>query len=183
MLKSARCKGSRLLSLANNNFSRSGEWLWVPLSVNNLSRFLSSNTLSKPRQLGDEDGRPLGVSSLVWSSGEVFVPLSDNVGVLGIEQGLGDRCKALLPILGDLVLVGDLFTYWHGPVGEEGDGVVGDLGGKCLRTEGDKGGVLLSFGEGGLGGLFFKGCLGIRVFGPEESLGVGGSPLLQAMEQ
>lgn len=55
----------------------------------------------------------------------------------------------------------------------------GDSGGLRL---GEGGGVLDS-GEGSLGGLLLACCLGMRDPGPELSEGVGGSPLLQAIEQ
>jgi hypothetical protein len=58
---------------------------------------------------------------------------------------------------------------------------VGDMEGLCRRL-GDGGGVLDSLGDGGLGGRL-RVCLGTRVPGPELSDGVGGSPLLQAIEQ
>lgn len=111
-----------------------------------------------------------------------MLPLSEREGVLAIDDGLGDLCKTLLPIFGDLVPLGDRFGYCA--EGEDGVEVVGDLGGtRCLLAEGDIGGVLLSIGDSGRVGLFLICCLGTRVFGPELSLGVGGSPLLHAIEQ
>lgn len=58
----------------------------------------------------------------------------------------------------------------------------GDIEGIGLRL-GEGGGVLDPVGEGALGGLLLLGCLGNLSPGPELSEGVGGSPLLQAMEQ
>lgn len=60
---------------------------------------------------------------------------------------------------------------------------MGDRGGICRLREGDAGGVLDSLGDGIRGGLFLGCWRGTLVFGPELSLGVGGSPLLQAIEQ
>lgn len=51
------------------------------------------------------------------------------------------------------------------------------------RLLGEGGGVELPVGEGGLGGLLVLGCLGTLIPGPELSDGVGGSPLLHAIEQ
>lgn len=109
-------------------------------------------------------------------------PLSEREGVLAIEEGLGDLCRTLLPILGDLVPLDDLLG--NCPEGDDGVDVGGDLGAPCcLLLEGDIGGVLLPTGLSGRAGRFLFCCLGTLVFGPELSLGVGGSPLLHAIEQ
>lgn len=84
--------------------------------------------------------------------------------------------------------LGRLFCFEYCPQcnnpdgGDEGEDVVGDAGG-MVRRLGDPGGVLDSLGDGGLGGRFRGCCRGILVPGPELSDGVGGSPLLQAIEQ
>lgn len=72
--------------------------------------------------------------------------------------------------------------HWRRVGGELGEDIVGDeVAGS--RLFGEPGGVLDSFGDGGLGGRVLACCLGSRVPGPELSDGVGGSPLLHAIEQ
>lgn len=68
------------------------------------------------------------------------------------------------------------------PGGEDGDEIVGEMEGTGLLL-GEGGGVLDPVGEGTRGGLPLLGCLGTLGPGPELSDGVGGSPLLHAMEQ
>lgn len=105
------------------------------------------------------------------------------MGVDGTEV-LGDRCNALRPIFGDRT--GDPFMLKCMAGGDDGEDIVGDAGGKiCLLVEGEAGGVLDSFGDEDRGILFLDCCCrgGILVPGPELSEGVGGSPLLQAIEQ
>lgn len=100
------------------------------------------------------------------------------------RSGFGDLCKALRPIFGDL-RGGDRLIWYcpvcNPPMGDDGDDMVGDGDAGSLLL-GDGGGVLDSLGEGGLAGLVLP-CLGTLVPGPELSDGVGGSPLLQAIEQ
>lgn len=104
-------------------------------------------------------------------------------------MGLGDRCNARRPILGERTGGEDLGKLWcrvywpqcSNPGGDDGEEVVGDSGGIFLRP-GDGGGVLEPPGDGGRGGRL-RGVLGRRGPGPELSEGVGGSPLLHAIEQ
>lgn len=68
------------------------------------------------------------------------------------------------------------------PEGDDGEVVVeGETGGMSRRL-GEGGGELEPFGDAGLGGRFLD-CRGILKPGPELSDGVGGSPLLHAIEQ
>lgn len=117
---------------------------------------------------------------LLYNVSGIFINLLPN---------FGDLCSALLPIFGERMGGEDLgkllcLEYWpqcNIPGGDDGDDVVGDGGGRILL--GDSGGVLDSLGDGTRGGRFLGCCRGTLGPGPELSEGVGGSPLLQAIEQ
>nr|CAD7200308.1 unnamed protein product [Timema douglasi] len=135
-LRSARCRGSRLLSRAWRSLSRSGLVPWIsvataallPCSDKSLSRFLSSSTRSNPL-------------------------------LEGVPGRLDPRAKARRPIFGERTRGGLRGKLWFleylpqcsWPGGEEGaDEEAGEAGMVRRERPGEGGGVLEPASEGGL---------------------------------
>lgn len=140
------------------------EYESLPRSVNNFSKFRSSKTRSNPLLTGLGDG--IGLWCCDPFCGGILMLNSSCSQVCCSWFTFGLRCRARLPILGLRTVCG--LRIWR--IGD--DGVI----------IGDAGGVDDSLSEWGL----FNGldrCRGIRRPGPELSDGVGGSPLLHAIEQ